>query len=181
MVADRAAVVGGYAKGLLAVAEAEGELAQFEDELFSFAKALERETGLREALTDPALPAERKKALVRDLVGDRATTLTVSALDLVIEQGRAKDLGRIIEEFVRLAAERRRHVVAEVRSAVQLDERQRERLTAALSRATGLAVEVKVVVDPSVVGGVVARVGDEVLDGTVRTHLMEARQHLSGV
>jgi len=80
-----------------------------------------------------------------------------------------------------LAAERRQHVVAEVRSAVQLDERQRERLAAALSRATGRAVEVKVVVDPTVVGGVVAKIGDEVLDGTLRTRLTEARQHLSGV
>jgi F-type H+-transporting ATPase subunit delta len=71
--------------------------------------------------------------------------------------------------------------VAEVRSAVQLDERQRERLAAALSRATGRAVEVKVVVDPTVVGGVVAKIGDEVLDGTLRTRLTEARQHLSGV
>jgi F-type H+-transporting ATPase subunit delta len=179
--ADKVTVVRGYAEGLFTIAEAEGELAAFEDELFSFAKSLERETALREALTDPALPVEQKKDLIRDLMGDRATQLTVSVLDLIIEQGRAKDLGRIIEELVRLAAERRRHVVAEVRSAVQLDEGQRERLAGALSRATGLAVEVKVVVDPSVIGGAVANIGDEVLDGTVRTRLMEARQHLSGM
>lgn len=179
--ADKVAVVRGYAEGLLAIAEAEGELDAFEDELFSFAKSLERETDLREALTDPALPVEQKKDLIRDLMGDRATPLTVGVLDLIIEQGRARDLGRIIEELVRLAAERRRHVVAEVRSAVQLDEGQRERLASALSRATGLAVEVKVVVDPSVIGGAVANMGDEVLDGTVRTRLTEARQHLSGV
>jgi F-type H+-transporting ATPase subunit delta len=181
LAADKAALVRGYAAGLLAIAEAEGELGRFEDELFAFAKALEREVGLRQALTDPALPLERKDALVRDLLGDRASPLTASALDLIIEQGRARDLGRIVEELVRLAAERRRHVVAEVRSAVRLDERQRERLTAALSRATGLAVEVKVVVDPSVIGGVAARIGDEVFDGTVRTRLAEARRHLSGV
>ena len=181
MAAEKIALVRGYAEGLFAIAEAEGELAAFEDELFSFAKSLERETRLREALTDPALPAEEKKGLIRDLMGDRAALLTVNVLGLVVEQGRARDLGGIIEELIRLAAERRQHVVAEVRSAVQLDERQRERLAAALSRATGRAVEVKVVVDPTVVGGVVAKIGDEVLDGTLRTRLTEARQHLSGV
>jgi F-type H+-transporting ATPase subunit delta len=70
--------------------------------------------------------------------------------------------------------------VAEVRSAVPLDEARRQRLAAALSKATGRSVELKVVVDPSVIGGVVARLGDEVFDGTVRTRLHDARERLAG-
>lgn len=176
---ERDALVEGYAEGLVAVADAEGELRAVEDELYAFAKALETETRVREALTDPALPAENKKGLVRDLLGERANPLTVNALGFLIDQGRARDIGRIVEGFVAVAAERRAHQVAEVRSAVPLDEDQRRRLAEALSRATGRQVEVKVVVDPSVVGGIVAKVGDEVFDGTVRARLHEARGRLT--
>jgi F-type H+-transporting ATPase subunit delta len=71
-------------------------------------------------------------------------------------------------------------VVAEVRSAVPLDEDQRTRLAAALGRATGRAVDVKVVIDPEVLGGVVAQVGDTVIDGSVRARLDELRERIGG-
>jgi F-type H+-transporting ATPase subunit delta len=171
-------IVGGYAQALFAVAEAEGDLGRVEDELFGFAKAVEREGRLREALTDPALPVEPKKLLVQELVGDRASSHTVNILGFLIEQGRTRELGRIAEGLAQLAAERRKHVVAEVRSAVPLTQERRQRLAEALSMATGKEVEVKVVIDPSVIGGLVARVGDEVFDGTVRTRLREAREKL---
>lgn len=178
--AERDALVRGYAEALFAIAEAEGELAAVEDELYGFAKTLERETALREALTDPALPAENKKALLRDLLGERANPHTVNALGFLVDQGRARDIGRIAEDLAVVAAERRAHQVAEVRSAVPLDEDQRARLAAALSRATGRQVEVKVVVDPNVIGGLVAKVGDEVFDGSIRTRLSDARGRLTG-
>jgi len=177
--AEKDALVRGYAEALFAVAEAEGELASVEDQLYAFAKALETETRVREALTDPALPAENKKGLIRDLLGERANPHTLNALGFLVDQGRAREIGRIVEELAAVAAARRAHQVAEVRSAVPLDETQRQRLAAALSEATGRQVEVKVVVDPSVVGGVVAKVGDEVFDGSVRARLAEVRGRLS--
>ena len=61
--------VRGYAQGLLSVAEAEGALDRVQDELYAFAKAVERNGELREALTDPALPDERKRAVIDDLLG----------------------------------------------------------------------------------------------------------------
>jgi len=178
-VAEKESLVRGYAEALFAVIEAEGESAAVEDELYAFAKTLERETKLREALTDPGLPADNKKGLVRDVLGERANPHTVNALGFLIDQGRAREIGRIVESLAEVAAERRAHQVAEVRSAVPLDEAQQRRLAEALSRATGRQVEVKVVVDPSVIGGVVAKVGDEVFDGSVRSRLSEARGRLT--
>jgi F-type H+-transporting ATPase subunit delta len=99
-------------------------------------------------------------------------------VNFLIEAGRARDLGKIAEELSRIAASEREHVLAEVRSAVPLDEARRERIAAALSRATGRSVDVRMVVDPAVVGGVVARVGDEVFDGSIASRLEEARQRL---
>lgn len=176
---EKDALVRGYAEALFAVAQAEGELEAVEDQLYAFAKALDANPELREAVTDPVLPAENKKGVVRDVLGERANPHTVNALGFLIDQGRAREIGRIVEELAALAAERRAHVVAEVRSAVPLDEAQRRRLAEALSKATGREVEIKVVVDPTVVGGIVAKVGSEVFDGSVRTKLDEARGLLS--
>ncbi len=174
-------LVRGYARALFDVAEAEGALGTVEDELFAFATAVEQNTELREALTDPALPAENKKAAIRDILGERARPLTASLLGFVVDAGRARELGKIVDELVVLAAERRKHAVAEVRTAVPLTEEQREKVAAALTKATGKSLEVKVVVDPSVIGGVVAHIGDEVIDGSIRTRLDEAKQRLGSV
>jgi F-type H+-transporting ATPase subunit delta len=175
----RKEAIRGYAEALFSVAEAEDALDVVEDELFRFARALEREQRLRDALTDPALPAEQKRAVLGDVLGERANPHTVNLLGFLVEQGRARELRAIVDELVALAAERRQAAVAEVRTAVPLDAEHRERLAHALGRATGKRVELKVVVDPSVVGGVVARVGDQVIDGTVRRRLELARERLT--
>jgi F-type H+-transporting ATPase subunit delta len=168
----------GYADAIISIAEAEEELDDVVEELFVFAKTFEVNTELREALTDPELPSENKGALIDQLVGDRANRHTASILRLIVEQRRARQLVRIVEEVAKVAAERRRRVVAEVRSAVPLDDERRARLAQALSSATGRTVEVASVQDRSVIGGVVARVGDEVIDGSVRGRLEEAKEHL---
>lgn len=178
--AERDSLVHGYADALFAVAQAEDELEQVEAQLYAFAKLLEREPRLREALVDPMLPVENKRGLIRDSLGERANPVAANLLGFLVEQGRARELGRIVEGLVEVAAERRQHQLAEVRSAVPLDEGQRGRLAEALSKATGREVEVKVIVDPSVIGGVVAKVGGEIFDGSIRSRLAEARQHLAG-
>jgi len=171
----------GYAEAFAAVAEAEGVLDKVEDELFAFGKALEQQPTLREALTDAAIPAENRKAVVREILNDRAQDVTVNLIGFAVESGHAKALGKIVATVSAIAAERREHQLAEVRSAVPLDESQRARLAAALSTATGRSIEVKVVVDPTVVGGVVARVGDEVFDGSISSRLDDAKQQLGSV
>ena len=179
--ADRDRVIRGYAEAVLAVAEAEGSLDTVEDELYRFARTVEAQTDLRDALTDPSLPAERKKATVTDLIGARANPLTVNLLGFLVEQGLARDLPRVVDALAELAAERRERALAEVRTAVPLDAERRARLAEALSAATGKQLELKILVDDSVIGGVMARVGDQVFDGTVRRKLELARQQLSQV
>jgi F-type H+-transporting ATPase subunit delta len=180
--ARREDLIRGYAQALFSVAEAEGVLNDVGDELFRFARVLEKQPRLRSALTDISLPAERKRKVLNEILGKKANPHTVNILVFVVEQGRARDLGAIVDELVRLAAERRRRAVAEVRTAVPLSGQQRKRLAEALSGATGKQIELKVIVDPeSVIGGVVARVGDQVFDGSVRRRLELARERMSGV
>jgi F-type H+-transporting ATPase subunit delta len=178
-VAEKDPLIQGYARALFAVADAEGELDRVEDELYRFGKTVEGEARLREALTDPALPAERKKALIGEILGQKASRHTVAILGFLLDQGRAKDLPRIIEALAEVAAEQRRKAVGEVRSAVPLDEERRTKLAQALSKASGKDVELKVLVDPSLMGGIVARVGDQIFDGSVKRKLEMAREQFA--
>jgi F-type H+-transporting ATPase subunit delta len=95
---------------------------------------------------------------------------------MVVGAGRGRELPQIINSLVEKIAQSSNKVVAEARSAVNLTDDQRQRLATALSKATGKDVEVKVIVDPRVMGGIVAQIGDSVIDGTVRHRLEQLRK-----
>lgn len=160
-----------YAAALFGVARAEGTLGEVEDELFRFSQTLQGSDELRDALTDPGIPASRRQQIIEDLLGGRASSTTVALVSLVVGTGRARELPTIIRQLVAMSAAEANKEVAEVRSAIDLNDDQRKRLAQALGQATGKQVEVKVVVDPSVLGGIVAQVGDTVIDGSVRGRL----------
>lgn len=166
----------GYAAGILELAAAEGVLERVESELFSIAQAVEKSSELRSALTDSQVPYDRKQAIIDDLIGGRASSLTAGAVQLIVSQGRASELPAIARSLVEMAAASRDKAVAEVRSAVPLDDETIDRLTEGLSKVTGKSVEVRLVVDPSVIGGILARVGDTVIDGSIARRVESLRQ-----
>lgn len=168
--------ISGYASAILDLARAEGELERVEGEFLALGQALEKSADLRSTLTDPQLPAEKKQGIVDELIGGRASSLTVGLVQFIVTQGRASEIPSIAKAFIEKAVESRDRVVAEVRSAVPLEPETIERLAAALDKATGKRVEVKVVVDESVMGGIVARVGDVVIDGTIANAIDDLRQ-----
>ena len=168
--------IDGYANALFEVASVEGSLDAVEDELFQLARALESNDELRNTLTDEAIPAERRQGIVEDLLGNRASPVTASLVSFVVGSGRARQLPAIVDRLVARAALAKSKVVAEVRTAVPLTDDQRTRLADALGKATGKSVEVKAIVDRSVLGGVVAQIGDTVIDGSVRTRLDQLRE-----
>jgi F-type H+-transporting ATPase subunit delta len=172
------AVVRGYAEALFSVVRAEGDLDRVEDELFRFGKMLESNYELKQALSDKSMDREQRGKILDELLADKVSPHTLNLLTFIVGQGRARQMPQILEEVAALAAEARKSVVADVRSAVPLDEKQRKDLAAALSKATGKKVEVKVLIDPSVVGGIVAKVGDTVIDGTVRRRLEQLREQV---
>jgi F-type H+-transporting ATPase subunit delta len=170
--------IDGYATALFEIAHAEGSMGEIEDELFRFARTLEGNDELRAVLTDAAVPAGRRQGVVQDLLGDKASQVTTSLVSFVVGIGRARDLPAIIDRLVERAAAEKGRVVAEVRSAVPLTDDQQTRLAAALAKATGKQIELKVIIDPSVIGGLLAQVGDTVIDGTVRTRLDQLRAQI---
>ena len=167
--------INAYADAMFEVARAEGTLGEVEDELFRFARALEGSDELREALTDAHIPASRRQQIVEDLVGPHATPTTTALISMVVGIGRGRDLSTIIDALVKKSAAAHDKAVAEVRSVVELTDQQRDRLAAAVEHVTGKKVEVKVIIDPTVLGGIVTTVGDTVIDGSVRTRLEQLK------
>ena len=171
-------VIEAYARALFEIARAEGSLDEVEDELFRFARSFEGSDALRSALTDEMIPAAKRQAIIEDLLGGKATSTTTQLISMVVGSGRSRDLPAIIDQLVARASSSKNLEVAEVRSATELTDDQKTRLAAALANATGRQVNLKVVVDPSVLGGLVATVGDTVIDGSVRTRLDQLKARL---
>ena len=164
-----------YAEALLAVARTEGSLAEVEDELFRFARLLEANDELRTTLTDAQLPVSRRQQIVEDLLGGRANPTTTALVSMVVGTGRSRDLPAIIDELVKLSAAEGNKEIAEIRSAIDLTHDQKQRLTTALEATTGKKIELKVIIDPTVLGGLVAQVGDTVIDGSIKTRLQQLK------
>jgi F-type H+-transporting ATPase subunit delta len=97
-------------------------------------------------------------------------------VNLVVTAGRVKDLGAIASRVADLAAATEDLIVAEVRSAVELDQATLDKLTARLESATGRRVKPRLIIDPTLIGGVVAQVGDTIFDGSVRSRLQDLRE-----
>ena len=174
--ADRVDV---YARALLDIVSAEGHLDEVEDELFRFARIVEGNDDLRMTLANPGLPArparrDRRRAAREPGAADHAWRSRRSSS----APAGATTCPRSSTGSSSSPPQNREHAVAEVRSAVALDDAQTQRIAEALSRATGKQVEVKVVVDESVLGGIVATIGDTVIDGTVRHRLDQLKEQI---
>lgn len=167
-----------YAEALFAVARAEGPLAEIEDELFRVAQVVRGNDELRDKLADPHIPVATRQQVVFDLLDGKAQPATTNLVSLVVGNGRVRELPAIVDALVAMTAREANKEVAEVRSAIALTDDQKARLAEALGQATGKQVEVKVIIDPSIQGGVIAQVGDTVIDGSVRRRLEQLKNAL---
>lgn len=173
---DGDARIAGYATAILEIARAEGDTDRIADELFRIAKAFDSSEPLRQAMTDSRIPVDRKHGIIDELLGSRASSTAVQLVNFIVGQGMARQLGAIADTVTKQAAAARRKTVAEIRSAAPLDDDTVARLAARLSEVTGKDIEPKVVVDPQLVGGIVAKVGDQIFDGSVKSRLEDLRE-----
>ena len=174
-------VTEGYADALFGLAVAEGQLERVEGDLYALARAVEGSPELTDALSDPRVPRDRLETLASELLSDRASPVTGEAVGLLVRMGRLADLVEIADRLAEKAALSRGRQIAEVRSAVPLGPETVGRLEGVLSGVVGHPVEVRVVIDPDVLGGLMARVGDLVVDGTVRSRMNQVRALLAEV
>jgi len=159
-------------------AEAAGRLDALEDDLFRFERLVVADSGLRDALSAQGGDENAKAALVEALLTGKASPEAVRLARQAALSPRGRRFGRALESYLAVAAMRREQLTATVTVAVPLDDVQNRRLAQALSRIYNRAVQINVVLDDAVVGGVRVQVGDEVLDGTILRRLQEAERGL---
>jgi F-type H+-transporting ATPase subunit delta len=162
-----------------AAAEAGTQLDEVEDDLFRFGRIVSAEPELHAALSSPVLPAERKRALLDSLLEDKASAAARRLITQAAVQPRGRSLEASLNEYARLTAEWRQRLIALVRVATELTSGQRERLKAALAVIYGRGVQLNVVFDPEVVGGMSIQIGDEFIDGSVASQLATLRRRLA--
>ncbi len=169
----------GYASAILGPLRDDHGLGDVEDDLFRFSRIVLGSEDLLEALTDPRTPADARRRLVHDLLASRAAEASTRLATYAVGVSRPRDYVALLTALVERVAEESQRRVAEVRAAIELTDEQTHRLGAALGRIMGHEVDVRVVVDRSVLGGFVASVGDSVVDGSVRHRLEKLRERLA--
>ena len=160
------------------VAEKDGSLDRVEDELFRFGRILDREPELARLLSDSATPADKRVGLLRDVVGEKVAPVTATLLEQAVRTPRSRNLDVTAEELSELAAARRDRYVAHVRTPVRMTAEQEQRLTDSLTRLYGRPISLQVELDPDLLGGLVVRVGGELIDGSVAGRMAAARRTL---
>lgn len=169
------AQVNAYVVAMFEIASANDVVSVVEDDMFRLARAIESNEQLRAALNDTSMPSDRRQKIVEQLLGGKAHNVTVQLVSMLVGTGHISLLPQVADALVKRASNSKQLQVAEVRSAMALTDTQKTRLAEALGKAAGRPVNLKVVVDPNVIGGLVATIGDEVIDDTIRTRLDQVK------
>jgi F-type H+-transporting ATPase subunit delta len=169
-----------YARALFDVALKEGDIQQAGRDLRQFSELVSSNEALSRVLSNPAIPVQKKRALVQELTA-RAGALSpivTKLLVLLAERDRLILLSDILRSYENRLMEHAQVIRADVVTAIALPSDRLQALQQGLARATGRQVQLENRVDPSIVGGAVARVGSTVYDGSVTTQLEKLRQQL---
>ncbi|HVW43417.1 MAG TPA: F0F1 ATP synthase subunit delta [Amycolatopsis sp.] len=165
-------------QAVLTAAERENTLDETEDELFRFGRVLGSENSLRALLSDTTAPAQRRLDLLHSVLDGKVGRDTMDLLEQAVRTPRGQSLDVVVAQLADQAAQRRQRLVAQVTAAAPLTAEQEERLARTLSEIYSRTMSIQVEVDPEVLGGLVVRVGDEVIDGSVASRLANAGRGL---
>ncbi|GAB3396314.1 F0F1 ATP synthase subunit delta [Amycolatopsis echigonensis] len=164
---------------LLTAAEKAGNIETVESQLFQVARIVAGAPELEAALSDLAAPADAKRTLVRGLFADKVDAVVETLVEQAVQRAKGRGIGHVLDKLVALAAERRERSVAYVTSANALTDEQRALLGTKLDGIYGRPIALHVEIDPNLGGGLVVRVGDEVIDGSTSGQLAAVRRTLS--
>ncbi|MBI3687657.1 MAG: F0F1 ATP synthase subunit delta [Actinobacteria bacterium] len=165
---------------VFAVAERDGSLDEVEDELFRFGRILAGQPRLRTLLADPAATPERRIGLLDSVLGDKVVAVTARLLRQTVAAPRGRNLEDAVAGLSELAATRRERYLAHVRTAQPLTAAQEQHLSTTLTRIYGRPISLQIEIDDAVLGGLVVRVGEEIIDGSVAGRLAAVRHRFAG-
>lgn len=168
-----------YAKALILIGQEDGQAEHYNAELESVVGLFDTQENFEKALTNPLYNKNnRKKVLVAVLAATDLSAIMKSFLTLLFDKGRIGFLREIASYYKDLADELKGVVKASIVSATELSSDAVDKIKEALSKRTGKNIVLKVEQDPSLIGGVVTKIGDLVLDGSVKTQLINMRETL---
>jgi F-type H+-transporting ATPase subunit delta len=168
-----------YARALFDLAALADSVDATDEGLRSLVEAARSHAGLRDALADASVPAQNKREILRELFGENVTAEALAIVTVIVERGDAALLDDVSRAFDEIAEAERGMVVAQVTTAVPLDDALRSRITEKLTASLDRPVALRERVDESILGGVVIKVAGRVLDGSLALQLDEARTRLS--
>lgn len=168
-----------YAKALLMIGRADGKADSYKDELNQFSGLIAREVVLERVINNPLYnAAERKKVLADLVVKLNLSKVMASFLKLLFDKGRFVFLGAVNEFYQKLADDLKGVARASLVSANELSSEAVEKIRKALSKKTGKDIVLDIKTDPALIGGVITKIGDLVLDGSIKTQLLNMRESL---
>ena len=176
-------LAGRYAGALYALAEESGKIDAVVKDMNGVAELVSANQDMRMLVESPAITwAEQTKAVTAVLEKGGADSLTVKFVGTVASNGRLHALSRIISAFLAEHARRRGEVSAEVISAVEMDDARRARVEQAVSKLAGSdKLSLSMRVDPSLIGGLVVRIGSRMIDTSIRTKLNRLETAMKGM
>jgi F-type H+-transporting ATPase subunit delta len=170
-----------YAKALFGLAQDDHKHRDVRSELENLTSLFDANHEMRVALLTPLHPAAERKNALRAIASEaNVSGLVQNFISYLIDQRRLIDFDAIVDAYGEFADAAEGLVTADVVAASPLDERRKDRLRRALSERTGQEVRLEISIDPTLIGGAVAKVGDLVFDGSLRTQLGQLRANLSG-
>ena len=168
-----------YAKALLIIGKEDGQAETYSEELNAFSGLIASEKALEQAITNPLYDAlSRKKVLLAIIDKVDISKVMESFLLLLFDKGRIGFLSDINEFYQKLADELKGIARASLVSATEISSETIEKIRTTLSKRTGKDIILKVEHDPGLIGGIVSRIGDLVLDGSIKTQLLNMRESL---
>ena len=161
-----------------AAANSENNLDSLLDELFGFSKSLAENPDLRSALTNSGDTLVRKIDLMKSIFGAKFGSHTISLITQSVSGRSGRSIEKTLSAHIHAVTARRNRVNAFISTAIPLTSVQQEKLAASLTKKIGQAVHLNINIEPSVIGGISVRFGDEVIDGTIKNRLAEASRTL---
>jgi F-type H+-transporting ATPase subunit delta len=166
-----------YAEAAFEVAMRDGTLEAWRSELDNASSVVGDERALK-VLANPSIPSDRRATALGEMLGDRVSRPVQNLIQMMLRRGRIEELPRVAAEFRRLDDARQGITHATATSATELTSDEVRALTARLEQSTGGRIALDVEVDPGLLGGLVVRVGDRLMDGSVRGRLERLRNQL---
>jgi F-type H+-transporting ATPase subunit delta len=169
-----------YAEAAFQIGKSAGSLEEWERDLTLLRDEL-RDSDLRAVLQHPAIPYASKERVLRAIAGKQVGKEPLNLVLLMVRRGRPRAVNAMLDHFEALLRRERGIALAEVRSALPLDDAQRDALIERLAGLTGDKVQINERVDESLIGGVAVRIGDTLYDASVRSRLERLRARLTAV